>query len=135
MSTNQTLTEQEVATDKPPRANSQNGRSYVLEVVGVLSGIGFFIGVFFAYQTYASGLITQREFDHLQTGHTLDEVNQLLGFEGVLASSTEREETSGGVQDRTAIVETYVWENSSISFVRCDFVDGQLTVKEAQNLP
>lgn len=112
-------------------ANSQ--RSYVLEIIGVLSGIAFFVGVFFAFRTQTSGLVTQSEFDQLQNGQTLFEVNDVLGFDGIKKSDVS--DSVDAEKSTRADSTTYVWENSTVSFVRCEFVDGRLVTKEAKNLP
>jgi hypothetical protein len=115
--------------------NAQNRRSYILELIGAVSVIGFFVGILFAYRTQVAGVVTQSEFDQLQPGQSVEAVNELLGFEGVLVSP---EPDEVGVNDPAAPASsalTYVWENSSISYIRCDFVDDRLTNKTAQELP
>lgn len=126
-----------------PTSDASNSprRSYVLEVFGVLAGIGFFIGVFFAFRTQMSGLVTQREFDRLKPGQTLAEVNDVLGFGGTLCAPATPDANASETRDqseaagRRGAVSTYVWENSSISFVRCEFTAGRLITKHARDLP
>ncbi len=123
----------ETTADRSSSNNVQEGRSYILELIGTVSVIGFFVGIYFAYQTQISGVVTQREFDQLQPGQSLAEVNELLGFEGTLVNPS-----AGGaseVQPTASAEVAYVWENSTISFIQCNFVDGQLTQKKASDLP
>ena len=119
--------------DTGPADDDQRGRSYVLEVVGVIAGIAFFVGVFFAFRTQTAGVVSQREFDLLKHGQTLAEVNDTLGFDGVkqTVDTAPGDSAVEGKEDAT----TYVWQNSTVSFVRCEFKDGRLVEKEATNLP
>jgi len=126
-------THAETTADSSPPTSLQERRSYILELIGAVSVIGFFVGIYFAYQTQIAGVVTQREFDQLQPGQSLAEVNRLLGFEGTLVSSGSVGESE--VQPTAPANEDYVWENSTISFVQCTFVDGQLTEKKASDLP
>ncbi len=134
----------EEPTADPSSTTTQGGRSYVLEVIGVLSAIGFFIGIAWAFQTQISGVVTQREFDLLQTGQSLAEVNALLGFDGTLVSplssdamreDLQDDDVDTGSESSSGAGVTYVWENSSLSFVKCGFKDGRLTTKQATDLP
>lgn len=115
----------DLPTPETPVADSEERRSYAIEVIGIFSAFAFFVGVFFAYQTFAAGLVTQREFNRLETGLTVAEADTRLGFIGQkVESSTEEEQP-----------EIYRWENSTLSYVECEFVDGRLVTKKAVELP
>jgi hypothetical protein len=104
-------------------------RSRVLEVMGILAAVGFFIGIFFAWRTQVGSLVTQRQFDQIAVGQTLAEVEASLGKPGTV----ETAEPTDGSESSDAV--TYVWENSTDSKVVCVFVNGQLSEKSATNLP
>jgi len=136
-------TQTETHTDSPHSNNTRGERSYVLEFVGAVAVIGFFVGIFLAYRTQASGVVTQSEFDQLQTGQSVAVVNELLGFEGALVPAVPSDGGQIHSPDKVSSVDssstssavTYVWENSTISFVRCEFIEDRLTNKTANDLP
>ncbi|MCA9050883.1 MAG: hypothetical protein KDA89_19230 [Planctomycetaceae bacterium] len=117
------------------------GRSYVLEAVGLLSAVGFFIGVVFAFQTNAAGLISQREFDRIEVGQTVADVNALLGISGTAMAENAAGATASPKEANAESAipgnprETYTWQNSSDSLVECTFQNGRLIEKHAVNLP
>lgn len=125
----------EITADSSPSANFQGRRSYVLELIGAVSVIGFFVGIYFAYQTQVSGVVTQREFDQLQPGQSLATVNKLLGFEGALLDPSPDQSAHDHTTASSPATTFYVWENSTVSFVQCTFVEGRLTEKKALDLP
>lgn len=106
-------------------------RSLLIEIVGVVSAVCFFIGVFCAYLTFASGVVSQSEFECLEVGYSLAEVNDCLGFQGrQIAADTTLPDMPA---DNGAKI--YRWENSSLSYVECEFTDGKLTAMTATQLP
>ena len=90
------------------------------------SSVSLFVGVFFAYRTYSAGVVTQAEFERLQSGFSLSEANSELGLIGRRMESTAMGNAAAAV---------YRWENSTLSYVECEFVDGQLVSKKAVKLP
>ncbi len=121
--------------DSPSLSRVQDRRSYVLESIGAVSVIGFFVGIYFAYQTQVSGVVTQSEFDLLQPGQSVAVVNELLGFEGTVVKPKSGEDVDSQPTASSSVATTYVWQNSTISFVQCTFIDGRLTDKTATDLP
>ena len=107
----------------------------------MISAVGFFIGVYFAYRTFTDGIVTQQEFDLLQSGQTVVEANETLGFEGQRVRN-DADSALGDVvhatisTDATPVPTTiFRWENSTLSFVECEFQDGRLVAKKATRLP
>ena len=101
-------------------------RSRLLEIIGVLSAVGFFLGVFLAWRTQMGGLVTQRQFDQLAEGQTLEDVEKILGK----ADRAEPEKLEFGVRSQVLI-----WENSSDSRIACTFEENRLRSRNAKNLP
>ena len=114
------------ATEPEENQTPQNSnRSWVIEAIGLFSAVAFFFGVYFAYRTFAAGVVTQEEFESLQSGLSLADANSRLGMEG-------RPVEPRGTD---AAAKVYRWENSTLSYVECEFVDGQLVTKKAVELP
>lgn len=97
----------------------------MVEIIGLISIIGFFVGIGWAMYTQMSGTVTTSEFERLQVGQTLAEAEDVLGCRGSEPKASD--ELADGVQ--------YTWENSSDSMVIAVFVDGKLVSKSATNLP
>ncbi|MCR9201217.1 MAG: hypothetical protein NXI04_21460 [Planctomycetaceae bacterium] len=114
-------------------------RWWSVEWLGLTCGLLFFVGLFFAYRTYAWGLVTQAEFDTLQPGLTLAQVNDRLGFAGRRTSAAEWQQPAHRSQplpsDRAPAVDVYRWENSTQSWVECHFLGGQLQSRRCCRLP
>lgn len=113
------------AADNSDGVEVPASRSRGLELIGLVTILGFFIGIFLAWRTQVSGLVTDHEFSQLKTGQTVSEVNQILGQSGELLHDTSP--TKNEV--------TYVWRNSTDSTVTCIFEDNRLIRREAVNLP
>ena len=123
-------------SDTGNQKSTNTDRSRVLEIIGLLSAIGFFIGIYFAWRTQVNGLITQEQFDHIRPGQTLAQVESILGATGQKESAdlvSEGDETSAS--NEIAAREVYVWKNSSDSKVTGIFEAGVLVDKSARNLP
>lgn len=114
-------------TQHPRIEDESTRRWFSIEWLGLLSGGGFFIGLFFAYHTFASGLMTQAEFASLTRGMSITEVNTCLGFDGTLVEST--------MSDAHSQNTVYRWENSSLSWVEARFCNGRLANWDCRNLP
>ena len=129
---------------------SANRRWWSIEWLGLTCGLLFFVGLFFAYRTYTSGLVTQSEFDALQPGFTLAQVNAQLGFAGRRVSPAElqsRGDQASRVQpslppaapdmspDASPAMDVYRWENSTRSWVECHFLGDRLQQLRCCRLP
>ena len=104
---------------------NESNRSFAIEAIGLFSAVAFFFGVYFAYRTFSAGVVTQGEFQGLQAGLSLADANSRLDMEG------RRLDPKG----TGSTAEIYRWENSTLSYVECEFVDGQLVSKKAVELP
>lgn len=129
-----------VAAEPPSRGSGADTvcqRSPGLEWLGLISGALFFIGLFFAYRTFTAGLVTQAEFDSLQVGLTLQQVNDRLGFAGRQRGAAQEPARPGADGDHRSSQTTsvYRWENSTQSWVACQFEDGRLTRMWSRQLP
>lgn len=70
--------------------------------------------------------VTMSEYQRVQPGMSVDEVNRIIGINGI---ETARSEAGG-----FAVV-IYVWKNSNGSNMMASFSQGKLTTKAQSNLP
>ncbi|MEQ9407154.1 MAG: outer membrane protein assembly factor BamE [Fuerstiella sp.] len=108
--------------------NSTPTRSRLLEIIGLLAAVGFFVGIFFAWRTQMDSLVTQTQFDQLQQGQSRQDVERILGGPGT-------QQPPDADNSSAAHNTTLAWQNSSDSQIVCVFADDRLVSKKAMNLP
>ena len=89
-------------------------RSRVIEFVGMLAVVGFFIGIYFAWRTQVNGLITQEQFDHIRGGQTLAQVEDILGTPGRPVETHIAGDTKNPALRMDSETKSFVWENRAI---------------------
>ena len=121
--------------------DAAHGRSWVLEAIGVFSAVAFFVGVLFAFRTQSAGVITEEEFNQVRVRQTLAEVEAALGTSGEIVTKDDAKvvenssENDSASPKQNADRQTYIWENSRASYVKCVFENGRVIEKQARNLP
>ncbi|HEY8560537.1 MAG TPA: hypothetical protein VIL74_09190 [Pyrinomonadaceae bacterium] len=75
--------------------------------------------------TSAAGGLTLAKFNEIKDGMSVRDVNNLLGKQGELSSSTR-----GG----NSKIETYKWQGNGFEYIFCNFTDDKLTFKTQANL-
>ena len=102
-----------------------DSRSWWLEILGLISILGFFIGIGWAMYTQFNGTVSKSKFEAVQIGQTLAQVEDIMGNPGIKADQPNAKVDG----------DLYTWENSTDSMVTVVFVNGKVVSMSAKNLP